>query len=275
MSTSIPERLVETTVGPPGGFGTVFRDEDQEFKVKGYSSSKPNECEVTIYGLSPPMVAFLEQPNMLLQLAAGEGIAGLIFRGSIQPRGVTTKWDMPERTTTIKAVDGRHLYRDQTVAVSWPPNTPVSVVVVDMLKAATVQGYAIAPGNVYPEGIFPAGFYSVGRWRDTLTEVLFPRGYGWTIQDRTVYVGLNDMPLPGNVPLITPQTGLVGSPVRTKAGCDFETRLDSRIRPGWAVVIKSRDTNGTFRVNTREHEGSRDGTKWGTKVQCSKIKGLS
>lgn len=270
---TILPRIVETLVGPPSGVGYVFREEYQEFKVKGYSSSKPNECEVTIHNLSSRMIAFLEAPNQVLQLSAGQGAAGLLFRGEIQPRGVTTKLETSERTTTIKAVDGRVLWRDEKVSLSWPPNTTVQVVVMDLLRAATAQGLAIAPGNTYPPDSFPAGYYHPGRWRDAMTEVLWPRGFGWTIQDRTIYVGPSEALAPGNVPLLTPQTGLIGSPERTKAGCNFECVLDPRVRPGWGATLKSAMTTGTFRVVVREHDGDSDGGKWITKAQCEKIKG--
>ncbi len=270
--TAIPPRIVETLVGPPGGAGFKFQKEYQEFSVKGYSGTKPNECQVTIKNLSPQTIAFLEKPNLVLQLSAGDTVPGILFRGSIQPRGVVTKNTMPERSTTITCVDGRRLWRDTKTAVSYPQNTTVAVVVQDILKAATAQGFAIAPGNTYPPDSFPQGFTAWGRWRDTLTQILFPRQFAWTVQDRTIYVGPQSSLNPGTVPLITPQTGLVGSPDRTAKGVNFSAVLDPRIRPGWGVQIQSQFVTGLYRVVVREHMGDSDGIKWLTRVQCEVIK---
>lgn len=269
---TIPPRIVRTTIGPAGGAGYRFEDEHQEFTVKGFRSSKPNECTVKIENLSKATIGFLEQKDLVLMLEAGETVPGALFRGSVQPRGVTTDNSLPKRVTEIKAVDGRRLWRDAKAAVSYPPGIAVAGVVQDLLKIATLQGFAVAPGNVYPTDAFPAGYYYVGRWRDALTEILWPRGYVWTIQDRTIYVGLQTALNPGTVPLISPTTGLIGSPKRTAKGVDFECKLDPRVRPGWGVQLQSDFVTGLFRVVVREHEGDNRGIKWLTKAQCEKVK---
>lgn len=268
---AIPERIVQTLVGPPGGAGYLFKDEDQTFRVKGYQGSKPNECTVTISNLSNETIAFLEKPNLVLQLSAGQGVPGVLFRGSIKPRGVTTANDTT-RVTTIQCVDGQRLWRDTKASVSWPENTAVAAVVQDLLRLATAQGFAIAPSNTYPPDMFPAGYYYLGRWRDALTEILVPRGYVWTVQDRTIYVGLATALNAGTVPLISPATGLHGSPKRTAKGLDFSCVLDPRIRPGWGVQLKSEFASGLYRAVTREHAGSRRGKTWKTTAQCEAIK---
>ncbi|MGD8501316.1 MAG: hypothetical protein PVJ86_11755 [Phycisphaerales bacterium] len=269
---TIPKRIVQVLVGPAGGVGFNFTEEDMEFSVKGYRGSKPNECTVKISNLSSQKIAFLEKKNLVLQLSAGENTPGILFRGSIQPRGVVTKNAQPERETEIKCVDGRRQWRDAKTAASYPNNTTVAAVVQDILAQSTARGFAIAPGNTYPTGSFPQGYYHAGRWRDALTEILYPRNFWWTIQDRTIYVGPQDGLNAGNVPLLTPQTGLIGSPQKTQKGINFDAVLDPRIRPGWGVQVKSEFVSGTYRVVVREHHGDSRGRKWMTRVQCENIK---
>ena len=175
LPQTIPSRVSEVLIGPPGGTGLKFTQEDHSAAVRSYRGSKPNEGSVTIHNLSEETIAQLEAPNQVLQLKAGETFAGDLFIGSIARRGVVTKNDLPERTTTITAKDGRRVYRDTQVSTSYPPNTPVAGVVQDLFGLAAAQGIAIGTGSVYPTDSFPAGWAHNGLWRQALTESILGR----------------------------------------------------------------------------------------------------
>lgn len=270
----IPAHVSEIIVGPPGALGLKFTQEDFTFGAKSYKGSKPNEGTTTIHNLSEATIAQLEAPNQVLQIKAGETFAGDLFIGSIANRGVVTKNDLPNRTTMITARDGRRVYRDTTVAVSYPPNTPVATVVQDLVKVAAtpLTGLSIGTGSVYPTDSFPAGWAHYGLWRQALTEILAPRGYYWTIQGRVIYVLLEASTAPGNVPLVTPTTGLDGSPERTDKGCNIKSKLNPAIIAGRGIQITSQFFNGLYRNAVVEHKGSRDGLLWDTLAQCEVIK---
>jgi hypothetical protein len=272
IATKIQPRKVQIIVGPPGASGLSFTEEDIAGTVKSYKGSKPNEASVTIHNLSEQTIAQLEAPNQVMQVLAGETALGSLFLGSIARRGVVTRNNLPDRTTTISAKDGRRVYRDTQVSRSYPPNTPVATVVQDLVALATAQGLSLSPSNVYPTDVFPAGWAFQGRWRQALTEILAPRGYYWTIQSRVLYVLTEASTAPGNVPLISPETGLIGSPVRTDKGCSFVSVLNPGIVVGRGAQIKSQFFNGLYRVVNLAHAFSRDGLTWKTSGQAEVIK---
>ncbi len=271
-ATNIVPRIVRAVVGPSGAQGIQFEDEYFEGSTKSYKGSKPNECQVAIHNLSESTIAQLEAPNQLLQIQAGEGYTGQLFIGSIARRGVATKNDIPNRVTTITAKDGRRVYRDTQASTSYPPNTPVATVVQDLLGLATAQGIALGNGSTFPPDSFPAGWAHQGSWRQALDEILFPRGFYWTIQGRVIYVLPEASTAPGNVPLISPQTGLIGSPERTDKGCNFVSTLNPAIVAGRGCQVTSQFFNGLYRVAVLDTEWASDGTKWASKAQTEVIK---
>jgi hypothetical protein len=268
VPTIIPPRLVKVVVGPAAGLGRAFSEEYMTFHVKRVKGSKPNEATITIANLSEFTIRYLEQPDQVLQLLAGEAAVGQLFAGTVISRGVVTKNDIPNRVTTIKAADGRRVWRDTTYSASYPPGTAVNVVVADLIAAS---GLPLGHLDPIPTLQFSAGWAYSGRWRGALAEVLLPLGYYYTIQDQALYVLNGTLIAPGNVPVITPQTGLIGSPMRTKKGVNVNVVLNPTIRPAWGLQLKSEFFDGLYRVDVCEHRGDTDGMTWQTSAQCELI----
>ena len=176
--------------------------------------------------------------------------------------------------TTITAKDGRRTYRDLQLSKSYPPNTAVAVVIQDILATATTPPHnlALSPSSVYPTDIFPAGWAFQGKWRQALTEILAPRGFYWTIQGKVLYVLNEASTAPGNVPSVSPQTGLIGSPVRTKKGTNIVSTLNPGIVAGRGIQVASQFFNGLYRAAVVTHKFDSNGIKWTTTAQCEVIK---
>ena len=87
-----------------------------------------------------------------------------------------------------------------------------------------------------------------------------------------IYSLLEATTAPGNVPLVSPATGLDGSPTRTDKGCDIKSKLNPAIVAGRGIQILSQFFNGLYRNAVVEHKGSRDGLLWDTIAQCEVIK---
>jgi hypothetical protein len=240
--------------------GLLFEHEDMSGSVKSYKGSKPNESTTTIHNLSEETIAQLEAPGQVIQIQAGEGYVGQLFIGSITKRGVETTNDLPERTTVITARDGRRVYRDTRVTVSYPNNTPVAKVVQDLLALATAQGMALGLGSVFPTDSFPNGWAHQGEWRQALTEILAPRGYYWEIQGRVIYVLNEASTAQGNVPLVSDK------------GCNIESKLNPAIIVSRGCQVTSQFFNGLYRPATVSHDWSRDGLIWKTSAQLELIK---
>lgn len=269
VATHIEPRTVTALVGPPGGTGILFSEEDMTASVKTYKGSKPNEATLTIDNLSVNTITLLEATGQELQIKAGTTFVDELFLGTIASRGVVTKNDIPNRTTTITAKDGRRIYRDTKVAKAYPNGVTIQSVVMDLLA---LTGLPVGLGSVYPPGNFPAGWAHQGLWRVALSEILLPLGYYWTIQGGVIYVLNEASTAPGNVPLVSPDTGLIGSPTRTKKGCNISSVLNGAIIAGRGVQVTSQFFNGLYRATVVDHKCSRDGLTWQTDAQCEVIK---
>lgn len=268
VATHIEPRIVTALIGPPGGAGVLFTQEYMAGSVKSYKGSKPNECTHTIHNLSETTIAQLEVPNQVLQVKAGTTFVGELFKGSVTTRGVVTKNDIPNRTTTITAKDGRRTYRDTKVAKAYPPGTTIQSVVLDLLA---LTGLPVGTGSVYPPGTFPGGWAHQGLWRQAMVEILLPLGFYWTIQGGVIYVLNVASTAPGNVPLVSPATGMIGSPTRTKKGCNVASVLNSAIIAGRGIQVQSQFFNGLYRNAVVSTKYNTDGTDWRTDAQTEVI----
>lgn len=268
-ATQIEPRTVTALIGPPGGAGILFTQEYMSGTVKTYKGSKPNECTHTIHNLSTATIAQLEAPNQILQVKAGSTFVGELFKGQITSRGVVTKNDIPNRTTTITAKDGRRVYRDTKVSRAYPPGTTIESVVLDLLS---LTGLPVGSGSVFPPGTFPGGWAHQGLWRLALAEILLPLGFYYTIQGGVIYVLNEASTAPGNVPLVSPATGLIGSPTRTKKGTNVASVLNSGIIAGRGIQVTSQFFNGLYRCAVVTHKYNTDGLVWRTDAQTEVIK---
>lgn len=261
--TTLPQRIVKISVGPAGGQGRQWQNPlFIEFDVIRTTGRNPNKASVNIYNLTSDSRQWLEQPNQVLQILAGEGTPGQIFLGDIEKRGVTTKIQNEDTVITIKAADGRRKWRDSVFSKSYPPNISRDVVLNDVIAAIGLPTGYIA---TLPAMQFAGGYASSGWARDILTDILYPDAE-WSIQDGSLQIILTGQGLPGNAVVINAQTGMIGSPTRTDKGVNVTTTLTRQIAPGGPVRIESRLFTGDLKVTKVQHKGNSKGLVWQTQV---------
>jgi hypothetical protein len=151
---------------------------------------------------------------------------------------------------------------------SYPPGTLLTPIIQDIAKAmdkpvvisATIPAVPIATGWTFNM-----------KARSALDEVLLPFGLGWSIINGVLYILDPLKPLPGNAPLISPETGLHGSPERTKKGAKWKCDLNPAIIPGKGTVIKSELLSGTYRNEMVHHRAMTRGSDFWTKAEGTKV----
>lgn len=265
---TIPKRIVDISVGLPSGAARSFKEFYCAFEVKSYARSKPNTAKVQIYNCSESTIRYLEGPNLVLTVNAGETVAGQLFQGAISKDGVVTKNSGPDWITTIDAADGRRAYRDAIFSQFYPPGVSHDVVLADIAKA---MGKPLVIAAPLPARVFPIGVGFHQKARSAMDEIVGAIGYNWAVISGTLYVFDPAKPLPGNAPLITPESGLRGSPERTKQGVKLRCNLNPAIIAGKGMVLKSRLLSGTYRVEEVGHKGNFWGTTWETAAQGKKV----
>jgi len=260
----IPEAIVEVRIGPPGALGLRIAKLYIDFDVKRVAGSTPNKASISIYNLSENHIRQIERPRQVVQLLAGDGIAGQLFFGDIAKRGVLTKQNGPDRVTTIKGADGRLIFREGVFSRSYSPGATRDQIITDISAAIGVtRGFTDQLEPV----TFPTGWTFSGKARDALTELLEPDGVGWSIQDGALELVKFGNAKPGGAILISAATGMRGFPEQTDKGVTVRTKLDPRGKPNSVIVLDTKRLKGNYRAKAVNHKGNSRRTTWETEYK--------
>jgi hypothetical protein len=265
-------RQVAVVIGPPGGVGRRFVGQSLPTEpglwingtVEHTSGNRPNKGKIKIHNLSETTAAEIDTPGNVILASAGETVAGLLFRGDISR--IETRQSSPTRVTAIEAAEGQRIWRDSVISRSWPANTTRSQILSDVLVAMGAARGQISPA--LPERIFATGMVWNGRTRDLL-DLLYSSELGerWTMAGNAVNVVLDGEP-PGNVQIVAPETGLIGSPARTKGGgIKCKVKLSATLRPGGGIDVRARFIRGLYRIVKIAHQFDSRGSPWASDVE--------
>lgn len=258
------DRELIVQVGPYGGQGREWRDLRMEFDIERVDVGALSSGTVKIFNLSPESRGFVEQFGILPQKRTGEpylipgqvivkagykgaGGAQTIFTGHIQPiEGVTIRRDITDIITEITAVDGGGFASQSVTALhSAAPTTTADLVRV----LAGNLGVSVSPSiGALPVVQWPRGWSFTGPTRRGLDELCRAINAKWSIQDGLLVVTQAGQPTTEAAPLLTPETGLVGSPERLDGGrrIRFTALLNPALRPRRQVRIKSVGFDGNY-----------------------------
>lgn len=245
------------------------------FKIDRDLKPQPNQSEIVIYNLSESSRAKLEHVGQRVVLEAGYvGGVAQVFSGDVR-RAFSTKQG-PDWLTKIEAGDGERAFAFARVSKSYGPGTKIADVLRDTVKSLkTDPGTALEKvGEVVGE--FVSGFAQHAKASTELTRLLGQHGYSWSIQDGRIEVlGPKDS-LPETVPVLTSETGLVGSPtiaVPTKrtqpATMKCRSLLLPMLRPGQRVKLKAEAISGLFIATKVTHTGDTHGDDWFTEIEAT------
>lgn len=254
----------------PGGF-TVnpnSRVETHELRVafqvsKGISGS-PNTFEIKLWNLAPGHRNAVGRELESVQLEAGYmppeggGNLGIIAKGRI--RDFQHDRDGPDIITTVSCGDGDLAYRRATVSKTIPKGTPVPDVVEELYKELEKQG--ISKGEwKFPEEpkTFKRPYSMCGSCTRELDTLGRGNGFYWSIQNETMEVIPADGFLQGNL-LISPTTGMIGTPTITDNGVKVKALLNPAARPNRLVKVESEvlqmNAKGdTYRISQVDFDG--------------------
>lgn len=243
------------------------------FKVEKSTAKEPNTLELQITNLAEQSRGAMQKKGLRVQVLAGyESQAAVIFVGDLRTADhvhAGSEW-----TTKITAGDGEDAYQRSRISDSFAPGTPVADVVERLTRRLGVD-----PGEA-PRiareigGTFEHGLAAQGKVSAVLDKVLKGRGFEWSVQDGRLQLLRERETAPGSAVLLSPETGLVGSP---EAGTPAEkggpavlkarSLLQPTLRPGGRVELRSGAHRGQFRVEKVAHSGDTAGGDWYSDVE--------
>jgi hypothetical protein len=246
-------------------------------------------------GLSPAaaQAATASAPTGQLVIQAGyEGNFGLIFRGNVKQVRLG-RVDAKDSYVDITAADGDEAYNFSPMALSLAkgstPADDLQACVRDMAGGIT-QGYT---PDLSTNGR-TRGRVFYGLARDELRDFADRNNVLWSIQDGQLTLIPKNSYIPGEVPVISPQTGLIGVPEQTQNGIIMRVLINPSLRIGQRVQLQSNainqyrygldkssqagnallartiktSTDGTYYVMRADHNGDTRGNDWITTLTC-------
>lgn len=248
-------------------------DVDITFKVTRTLAAHPGTCEITLYNLSEAHRREL-RPNAFgrlrafCQLDAGyEGTRSMLFRGDT--RRIEHKRDGTEWVTVVTAGDGEHAIRNARVVASFARETTFATVV-----RALAQQMGVGEGNFASVtdalgATVRAGTVLHGQAAQELHRICAAAGLEFSVQDGALQILRRGQALDRVGVLLSPETGLLGSPER----CGYKriklsALLQPDLVPGRKVRVESSTATGDYRIVQAEYAGDTRGEDWTADLVC-------
>ena len=269
-------RAYQFSARQAGGIGFGTNELRIQFSVEKSDVASPNTAKISIWNLNPAHKAALEEKDCIVTLNAGyKGNTPMVLTGTVT--NVVTEDDGADQKTTIDVLDGRKELRDSYVTLGYLQSTDSKLILQD---AAGQMGLPItfSPGASFK----PLESYSyVGLAKNVLDKVCASNNLTWTIQNGVIQVTKPNEPISTVAHLISPQTGLIGSPKKLtqsekNSGSAEENSSKNKAQAGWEiryflnaavgvndlVQLQSKAASGIFRVKSVKIQGDNMAGDW-------------
>lgn len=287
-------RKASLIIGENAGDALDLSDLRFTFTVKRGDFQTPNSARIRVYNMNPATMARVQQEFKRVVLQAGyEGNYGLIFDGTVVQtrRGRTSQVDTH---LDITAADGDAAYNFAIVNTTLAAGSTAQ----DHFNVAAQAMGQHGVGVGYTAGLtsnpLPRGKVMFGMARDFMRGVARATQTTWSIQDGKIVVIPETSYMPGEIPVINSETGLVGLPEQTQNGINFRVLLNPNIKIGTLVQLDNSSiqrfeyslnvqqqaqnhrtslenalqVDGYYYVMWAEHQGDTRGNDWYTDVVC-------
>lgn len=278
-----------------------IRDLRIDIDVHKTTELEPNTAKIKIYNLARSTRDKLKKKGGYMHLEAGyAGEMKMVFQGNI--REIDHTREKTEWVTTFHSSDGLIPLQSSKCVQSFPPKTTVKDALKSMAQQMTLETALTADLADLEdiEGELPDGFASAGSTAAAMTKLLEGADRVWSIQDGKLQIRKRGEPAKGTILLISPDSGLIGSPTHVAAEQSQNTSqeqklkvppptsvklpkkpnrksvahvkakclMNGEIRCGTKVAIKSENINGVFMVDLVNHKGDSWGSEWSSEFEA-------
>lgn len=258
------------------------------FAVRRSFKPEPDTLELNIYNLNEDHRGQLQKQKVVpvqleagyappSELSAGAGAAlddigvgaqsslPVLFKGDL--REVASTREGPDWVTTISSGDGDKA-KKKRLHKSFGPGATLSFAIAQIASELGV-GVGELPVDAQTMKLFKRGrsFQSGvvlsgnGFWQ--LTRMLDAAEFEWTIQGGRIVVLEKGTSVRGQAVLLSPETGLVGSPSPSSDHrVKFRALLQPDLVPGRQAKFEARHVTGYYRIETVSYTGDMAGGDW-------------
>jgi hypothetical protein len=257
-----------------------FTNLDGSFKIEKTLKAAPNNCELTIFNLTPAHRAQLEQLSAKSKTATGR-IACKIDAG--YAAGMTQVWlgdlrtaqttrEGPDWVTRISSGDGEKA-GNARLHVSYGPKTSIS----DAFRAIA-RAMGVAEGNlskiasklkIAGSAVFPTGITLSGPCYRQLQILAQSADLQLSVQDGALQFQDIGKALAGSALELKSGTGMIdpAPTVDNEGVITVTTQMIPGIRMGGVIVVDGLTVKGQFKVEKGTCSGDTNGDEWGWTLQ--------
>lgn len=254
------------------------------FDVQKDAKTTANIGRIQIYNLTKDTrsARFQEMKDrVILRAGYADGSLDEIFHGDLV--SVSHPKTGPDVITTIEANDGQAALRDSHSSLSYAQGASLKQVVQDIAREMGLPVKTEDYLKLIGDQKFLQGFAYNGRSQDALDKVTARAGLEWSIQGNQLQILKKGGVVPvslSQIPVISPDHGLVGSPERRQRlqgdspdkkppGWRVRSLLLGILEPGGQLGIRSDEIpNPTaFRIETVHHQGDTHGDDFTTTTE--------
>ncbi len=243
------------------------------FSVEKSGASSPNKAELTVYNLNETHRQSLKETQPCIIEAGYVQQLEQIFSGDISyaaSNKESTAW-----VTKIQLKDGGEKYASARINKSFGPGTQLTAVLNQAAKALGVGlGNSSTAFNDIVRGLkqFTKGVAVSGKVSDILDKYVSTAGLQWSIQDGQLQVLKPEETTQQQVLLLSPTSGLIGSPELGEKGIvKARTLLLGGLVPGRRVKFESLTVTGFFKLERVRHYGDTWGTDWYSELEAKPL----
>lgn len=259
------------------GLGVQLNNLDCVFRVKKNLKPEPNTAELRLFNLAPSTRKILETPKkLILRLEAGyPGAVAQLFLGEV--RSAHSFREGPDIVTEVSTGDSEQEIQTARISMSVGPKVPANVALTAIARTLGVGlgNVPIAAAKLAAKGsaFFGPGTAIYGHAADLLTDFCRSADLEWSIQDGVLQILDRGKALEDMAVLLSPDTGLLGSPTVDNKGLVHATALiQPDIRPGRKVAFDTlalKIAQG-YRIQECEYSGDTAGNDWQVSFSAKK-----
>jgi hypothetical protein len=298
LSCQIGTPSRQTSIGPTAAQGLEFGDFRCVFTVKRGDYQNPNTADVRIYNLNDATANLIQNEFTQISLSAGyKGTApGQIFNGTIKQvrKG---RYNQLDSYVDVTAAEGDEAYNYSFLQQSLKAGQATPQNIIEQCLS-TMGLYGIEKGYIpeVPANALPRGRVLYGKAIDELRNFAKQWGFSFNLNDgRLSIIPLRSYIPSGTIPIISPQTGLIGVPEQMQNGLNMRVLLNPTIKVGQLVKLETNAINqlrygtdsasqaanvglaisatrinkqGFYYVMIANHSGDTRGNPWYTDLVC-------
>lgn len=239
-------RRVELQIQAPGGAARTLTGLRVLARSRRSLTQTPDAATFSVFGPAPGSVQDLQTPGCVVRILAGyrDNIAR-VLSGTVRPGTLDIVRQSGEVVASAEVVDARIEVRQAAVSRAWDQVTASEVVTWAISTAGLARGTIRLGTDVQ----YVRGFVALGVVGDVLAQIAADTGSTLTIQDGVVSLVPAGEQRRASSLLLSPTSGLIGSPRRLEEGkVEAVCLLAPTLRPGDGYRVQGVDLAGDYRA---------------------------